>query len=316
MRESLRKCLANPLLTGSFLVSVGLTVGNLFNYLFHVSMGRMLTPAHYGTLTALISFMSVFGVFAATVSTVVAKFVSRYRVQDSSSDIAHLLRQFIRRIGLLVLVVILLSQFIVTPIASFLHIEDGILINLTIVGILLAILVAVNSGALQGLLKFKIMALFGASGSILRLVLALVLVYLGFGLRGAAIGFFLAYLIPYLLTFFPLNSYIFRKESHKQIQYGPLIKYSLPSFVALVGLSMLLSMDIILVKHFFTDTDTGRYSALSVIGRVIFFATSSISMVMFPIIAGKFEQGKDHAKTFLVSFLSDRKSYFFCHKFN
>jgi len=303
MRERLHRSLANPLLTGSFLVSVGLTVGNIFNYLYHVSMGRMLTPAHYGVLTALISFMSIFGVFAATMTTVVAKFVSKYRVQDSSSDIAHLLRQLIRRIGLLVLVVVVLSQFIVAPIASFLHIEDGILINLTIVGILLAILVAINSGALQGLLKFKIMALFGASGSILRLVLALTLVYLGFGLRGAAVGFFLAYLIPYLLTFFPLGSYIFRKESRKQIQYGPLIKYSLPSFVALVGLSMLLSMDIILVKHFFTDTDAGRYSALSVIGRVIFFATSSISMVMFPIIAGKFEQGKDHTKTFLVSLL-------------
>lgn len=303
MFERLRKSLANPLLAGSFLVSVGLTVGNVFNYLFHVSMGRMLTPSNYGTLATLISFMGIFGVFASTMSTVVAKFVSRYRVQESNSDIAHLLRQLIRRIGLVILIVIIVTQFIVAPIGAFLHIEDGFLINLTIVGILLAILVAINSGALQGLLQFRSIALFGSSGSILRLVLALILVYLGFGLRGASIGFFLAYLIPYLLTFIPLGSYVFHKESNKEIEYGPLFKYSIPSFVALIGLSMLLSMDIILVKHFFTDIYAGHYAALSVIGRVIFFATSSIGMVMFPIIAGKFEKGKDHTKTFLVSLL-------------
>ena len=72
VHEKIKKSVTNPLISGSFVVTIGTTIGNIFNYLFHLAMGRSLTPADYGTLTAIISFISIFGVVSMTITTVVA----------------------------------------------------------------------------------------------------------------------------------------------------------------------------------------------------------------------------------------------------
>lgn len=304
MRKKIVHNLARPLITGSFIVAVGTTIGNLFNYLFHLSMGRFLIPSDYGTLTTLISFISLFGIAAMTITTVVAKFVSRYRATESWNDVAHILRVVLRKvIGGVIVLGIILFLALMPLLQDFLKISDKIALQVTATGILLSLLGAVNSGSLQGLHMFRVIAFFNGGVGILRFIFALSFVYLGFGLRGAVIGFVLSYLLGYILTFIPLIKYFGYKESPKEVHFGSVVKYSLPTLIGLGGLSMFISADIILVKHFFADFVVGLYAALSVIGRVIFFGTSSISLVMFPIISTKHTKGKNYNPTFLLSLL-------------
>lgn len=301
MREKIKKSFTNPLISGSFIVTAGTTIGNIFNYLFHLAMGRSLTPADYGTLTALISFIGIFGIITTTIATVVAKFVSSFKAAGSLSEITHILRGIYKKVGILAIFGSIAFWILISPIGSFLNIQDKLLLDITIIGIILGFFGAINGGALQGLQKFKIIALLGGGGSFLRLALAFLLVYFGFGLRGAVIGFFLSFFLPYILTFIPLREYFSYKESRKKINLGKVLGYSLPALIALGGLGNFMSADIILVKHFFTENVVGQYAALSVIGRVIFFATSSINMVMFPIIAAKYEKKENYNLTFLLS---------------
>lgn len=302
MHSQLKNKFINPLISGSFIVMIGTTVGNAFNYFFHVSMGRILTPADYGILMALISFISIFGILTATITTVVIKFVSSSNAVGSLGEITHILRGIYKKIIFIVFFGIIIFQFLFSPIESFLNIHDRFLLNISIIGVFLGFFGAINSGALQGLQKFHIVALLGSGGSLLRLTLALIFVYLGFGIRGAVVGLFLSFFLPYILTFIPLKKYFFHKESRKRVYFREVLKYSFPVLVAFGGLSSFINTDIILVKHFFSDIDAGHYAALSVIGRVIFFGTSSISLVMFPIIAAKYEKRENYNLTFLLSF--------------
>jgi O-antigen/teichoic acid export membrane protein len=301
MRKKIKQSFTNPLISGSVIVTVGTTVGNIFNYLFHLAMGRTLTPGDYGTLTALISFISIFGIVTTTIATVVTKFVSSYKAAESFNNITHILREIYKKVGILAIFGLILFWFFLSPIGSFLNIGDKLLLQIMIIGIILGFFGAINGGALQGLQKFKIIALLGSGGSFLRLALAFILVYFGFGLRGAVIGFFLSFFLPYIITFIPLKKYFSYKESRKKINFGEVLKYSLPALIALGSLGSFMSADIILVKHFFAESIVGQYAALSVIGRVIFFATSSINMVMFPIIAAKYEKKENYNLTFLLS---------------
>lgn len=301
MHTKIKKNLAKPFLAGSLVVTIGSTIGNLFNYLFHASMGRILPPGDYGTLTTLISFATIFGIFALTISTVISKFISTYKAHKKQENITYLLRMMIKRVFLIMIFGVGLLQILIPFLQSFLHVEDAFLLNIAFIGSFLALLIAVNTGALQGLLMFNLMALFSTSGSLLRFLLALLLVYLGYGLKGATVGFFFAYFLPYLLTFIPLKKYIFYKQTFDKIPFKEILAYSLPTLGALLGLSMFISIDVILVKHFFSGVDVGYYAALSVIGRVIYFATSSIGLVMFPIIAVKYAKGENYNKTFIFS---------------
>jgi len=52
--------------------------------------------------------------------------------------------------------------------------------------------------------------------------------------------------------------------------------------VGLILLACLGNIDIIMVKHYFSQSLAGYYAAISMIGKVILFATSSLIFVMFP----------------------------------
>ena len=49
-----------------------------------------------------------------------------------------------------------------------------------------------------------------------------------------------------------------------------------------IAITSLYSSDVILVKHFFSDLEAGFYSSVSLIGKILFFGSLSISQVMFP----------------------------------
>jgi O-antigen/teichoic acid export membrane protein len=53
----------------------------------------------------------------------------------------------------------------------------------------------------------------------------------------------------------------------------------LPSSLAL---AVLLSSDVLLVKHFFSTADAGRYAAVAALGRIVFWGASGIGIVLFP----------------------------------
>ena len=66
-------------------------------------------------------------------------------------------------------------------------------------------------------------------------------------------------------------------------------------------------MDVLLVKHYFSDVDSGYYVALSSLAKILFFATVSISQVMFPKVSELYQSGKKHKpllyKSLLVSLI-------------
>ena len=58
-------------------------------------------------------------------------------------------------------------------------------------------------------------------------------------------------------------------------------------------------MDIILVKHFFDPYQAGLYSALAVVGKIIVFISSPVTMVMFPLVAERYARGSPYKRIFL-----------------
>jgi O-antigen/teichoic acid export membrane protein len=59
----------------------------------------------------------------------------------------------------------------------------------------------------------------------------------------------------------------------------------------------------ILVKHYFDAHTAGIYGSLSVLGKIIFYLTSPIVGVMFPLSVAKRAKGEKTLNTFLLSIL-------------
>jgi O-antigen/teichoic acid export membrane protein len=64
-------------------------------------------------------------------------------------------------------------------------------------------------------------------------------------------------------------------------------------------LAMLLSADVVLVKHYFSTQSAGEYSAVAAIGRAIFWGASGVAVVLFPKVVSRVVQG--HGASQLVT---------------
>jgi O-antigen/teichoic acid export membrane protein len=66
-------------------------------------------------------------------------------------------------------------------------------------------------------------------------------------------------------------------------------------------ITVFFNMDVLLAKHFLSDFDAGLYSGMSLLGKILFFGTISISAVMFPRVAALHAQGRQVHRTVNLS---------------
>jgi O-antigen/teichoic acid export membrane protein len=89
-----------------------------------------------------------------------------------------------------------------------------------------------------------------------------------------------------LLSFLPRTEGPVRPVAHPY-------RYSLVTLATLVLLAMLQSADVIAGRHYLAAPTAGLYAAVSLSGRVVFFATSSLTYFLFPIFSERQDRGWD-----------------------
>lgn len=165
----------------------------------------------------------------------------------------------------------------------------------------MTLLGALNNATLQGLLNFKFLAFNGVLSVAVKLVSGIGLVLVGFAVNGALAGFLAGALVAYFVSFWPLRFLLKERKEAVKIKWGEVLKYAAPVFASTLGLTLLYTGDVVLVKHFFPPDQAGLYSALSLIARVILFVTGPIGLVMFPLISEKHAKNERYSGLFFTA---------------
>ena len=63
MKKRVKKLVTHPLISGSSILLIGSLIVNIFNYVFNLSMGRLLSIEEYGLLASLTAFISIIAIF-------------------------------------------------------------------------------------------------------------------------------------------------------------------------------------------------------------------------------------------------------------
>jgi O-antigen/teichoic acid export membrane protein len=276
------------LIRGSAVLTAGGFIANLGNYVFNLLVGRFLGPADYGVLASVIALLYIVSVPSTALNLVVARFTSRFKAQEEFDRLSYFLIGLNKIFLGLSVLLLLLFALVSTPLSNFLKIESGV--PVIFLGALLggSLLSAVNNSTLQGLLKFSFLSFSGILAVVVKLAVGIGLVLAGFAVNGALSGFLAGFLIPYFISFFPLKFLLKERREAVRIEWGEVLEYSAPVLASTLGLTLLYTGDVVLVKHFFSPGEAGLYSALSLIARVILFVTTPIGMVMFPLISERY----------------------------
>ncbi len=266
---------------------------NFFNYLYQLSMGRLLTPIEYGELFSLLSLFYIFSVFFTTVNTSITKFTSIYKINNEYGKIKTILVRASKSLaligGLIFLGVVILSPYI----SKFLKIDNPLLVVILFASVPFGFVLPVYQGILRGLQRFGALGISASSWSLFKLFFGVLLVLLGFGVVGGISGVFLAHIFSLFITLFFLRD-LLKVEGDEGINLRDIVNYSSLAFLAIFAYTTMWNIDVILVKHYLSPLEAGQYSAISVLGKIALFAPGAVGMVIFPKTAEMHEKGEEH----------------------
>ncbi len=293
--ELIKKLFTTKLGRGTLVMVGGSFMVGGISFLFNPVMGNLLTIKEYGELVTILSLLIILSVPSLTLNTVLIKFSASYQAQGDMASVKSLFVEASKKLFFASFVLLLISWFSKDYIAQFLQIDDSnLLIYLGILTIV-TIFFTINGAFLQGLLKFEAFTSASFLNSFLRIIFAAGLIYLGLNVRGALAGLILALFSAYLLTLVFLKK-ILTFPGGQLVNWRKIFYFVGPAFSSLLGITILSTVDIILVKHFFSPIEAGLYSAVTVTGRVIIFTCLPITQVIFPVVVQRFEAGKPYHK--------------------
>ena len=276
-------------------------LGGFSNYLYQLSMGILLSPEQYGILFSLTSLLVIMLVFSQTITIAIAKFTSKLKAEGRLGGINYLWHLSLKRILLIGIAAFALLVALSPLISQFLNINNLLYPFILFSAMLVVLVLSVNWGAMQGLQRFLPLGSSQALASFLKVVLGALLVYLGLGIYGglAAIPISFAVVLP--LTFFLLRN--LSRSGNERVPVIGLHSYAGLALIAIFSITMLTNVDVILARHYLSATDAGNYSAISVLGRIAFYAPIGVAAAMFPKTSALFESGGDYRGLFLEAML-------------
>lgn len=288
--SGLSAVLSHPLARGSFIVLVGSTLANAGAYAYHLVVGRMLGPISYGELASLFSFSYILNVPSLVLQTVLTRYIAGFHAKNELGKAKSMSVSMMR----LLTVAVVVGLFAVIPLmgilANFLHITHPTSILFMYLTSALWLITVVQTSLLQGFQLFTAAMILTNVTAILRLT---------GGVIGATMGVvetvlagFITGIVGFAAYFVPLRFVYSAKSQPTGIERKDLVSYSMPGAAAMLGITSLYSTDILLAKHYLPPTEAGFYAALSVMGKIVYFASSSVSYVLFPVVA---ERAKENA---------------------
>lgn len=265
-------------------------------------MSRNLTVESFGVLTSTVSLVMLMVIPVGSIIPTIVSFAGSHFAKEDYGSVKALFLKIIK--PLLTVSIFVLFCFIAFAgyIGDFFKIADQSIIVIVGVVVALAYIGIVSSGLLQAKLAFKYISFSNLVGAVSKFVIGVGLVFLGLGVKGAIWAVFVSVLIPPILGFIYLKSvFVSRVNEASKINFESIISYGIPSSLATLGMTSLISTDILLVKHFFDPLQAGIYAGLSLVGKVIFFFTAPIGSVMFPLIVKKHARSESYNNIFRMA---------------
>jgi stage V sporulation protein B len=248
-------------------------------YGIHIGLGRILGPAEYGVFGIVISLSSMSYVFVNNgIQFAVSKHISEKGTAAYPVLKAAIKIQFVFGLSLTLIWVGFADQ-----IAAWLH--DASLatyIRFSALAILPLALYEAILGFLNGTKAFGRHALVEICYSISKVVAVFSLVYLGFQVMGAIVG----YVIAAICGLVAAEAFSRFQNKSGAFEVSKLIKFSLPVMISCSATSFLMNIDIISVKYLLKDNElVGFYTSASNIARPLWFLSTALGATLLPLIS-------------------------------
>ncbi len=268
------------------------------NYAYYPILGRLMEPASFGELQVLVSLFLQFTIFLNVLGMITVTITANYTDKSMAHRVIFELEKLAAYLAAgILLLSIIGGEFL----RQKLHFES----MLPFVALALAILVSIpltfRSAYARGQKRFGIASISQLIGAGVKIIFSVGLVALGLGVTGAIGGIVIAQFIAFLYAARYAARIGFSRPTDTNYKTKPDIKVVLPElkyagtvFVGLLAVTLLMSIDVIVVKYYFDAHTAGLYAGIATVARIIFFLVTPISQVLMPLVKVGQSARKNH----------------------
>lgn len=292
----LRRALRSDFLRHGALVFGASMAANVLNYVFNFALSRRLGVEGFATLSSLVSFIAIFSIPASVLSLVIVKYSATFHAAGDSQRVRRLSEVLLKWTAIAALGAFAAGILLASQIADFLRIPADPTIPLCVAVLALSFITPSVRAVLQGEQDFTRFSVSTVLEVFLKVAVAVALVYGGFGVTGALVGWIFGTLCALAYTIWA----VMRKHGSSP---DPSVRLALDMrrlmhTTVRIGLAsgfliVLSFMDVLLVKHYFDPHQAGLYAAVNLTGKIVLFLAAFIPAVLLPKAVAKSTRGED-----------------------
>ncbi|MFA5188768.1 MAG: oligosaccharide flippase family protein [Patescibacteria group bacterium] len=296
----LGRLLHNKFIRNSFILIFGNIAAGFLGYIFQLLVSRKLTITGYGELQSLTSLISILAVPGAAISFFTIKHSAEYFTKnDYPGNYAfyNWLRLKIYKIAVILTAIFLLFSPLLM---RYLHLSSYANLFLTWLGVFFSLLIVIKTGVLYGWQDFKHLSLNSILSASVKLFVGVLLVQFVASVFSALLGIVAAGIFSFLFLkiFLKKEKYYGNPPDKRadgfsdQALKKEIKSLILPILFFTFLISMLSSVDMLMVKNLLKPEAAGFYGAFNILGKIIFWASSSVVAVVLPLACAQNSQNK------------------------
>ncbi len=284
---------------------IAMVISNLINFAFNAFLTRKLSYSELGLIVFVTTLWYIATIFIGGVSTTINHRVSYLVARNEDGVARSFLRRTILRGSYFVVFVIVILVLLSPVLSKFFQISNAWVLILFAPAILFGFFDSSFNGYLNGKLLFGLSAIVFVVEPLAKICFAFIFVFIG---RGS-----LVYLsIPLALAVAALVGGIFvnrvglsrnKEVILKSSNHFPL-HFFFSSIMLTLSYVVFLSIDMILVKHFFNEEITGQYSIIALSGKMVYFLATLPLIFIVPFVSRKESLRQSSKKIFRMTLAS------------
>lgn len=293
------KLRADDLFTHSAIVFIAMMIVHICNMVFQMAVGRVLPHEEYALLAAFLGVLTIIQRPLATFRTGLSYYSSLLYQDGRIGDVKRLLRKWILVAGGPALLACLAMLLLSRQIAAFLHLQriEPVLIAGAVMPALF--LIPIFGGVIQGLQGFTLSSFSSITGAVVRLFLGAGFVWFlypacGWAMLGHGLGLYAGLGVTVLGL-----AVMLRANASTGAPLPSMRSYLFQSFCIQAAYAVLMTADVVFVKHYVPDDTEFAYAAT--LGRMVVFLPGAIVMAMFPKVTSRGTLTKAQRRVFLRS---------------
>ena len=275
-------------------------VANTVALTFVVVFARVLGDDGYGALGSLLSLFLILYVPGQALQVAVAREVSA-RVAIGDPDPGAGVRRWLERLLIVTVVVTIVSVFARDWLAALIAVEDFPWAAAAApIGACIWMILSVERGAMQAFARYDAVGWSLIGQEVLRLFGAILLVVLGLDVTGAFFGSMVGFIFVAIALALPLHRELERAHRagggtglHEEHRLRDLFARSWAPLLALAGIAVVQNVDVIVVKHRFSEETASDWTAAAVAGKGVMWVAIGLGFWLVPEAAKRVYSGAD-----------------------